>query len=443
MGVSGVTTTQTSPLPGGPLEGTMRFLFIHPNFPGQFRHLSTFLARQPGNMVVGLGENDSLVRQRGSTPGVQLRGYILKPKSAAPGLHHYVNHQQGCVLRGQAVLKECLSMRKLGFEPDVIVAHPGWGDSLFLRQIYPTVPIVGYFEYYYHSQGKDLGFDPEFPVSLDNRCEVHMKNATHLLVLPDCDSCWSPTHWQANLFPAGYREQMNVIHDGIDTDLLRPDRDAAFTLPDGQRIGVDDEVLTLVNRHMEPYRGFHVFMRALPEIQKRRPKAVTVIVGSESEYPYSNAPTRDAQGNPRTWKQVLMEEVGSRLDLSRVHFVGMLPFDQYIRLLQVSRAHVYMTYPYILSWSLLESMASGCLVIGSNTPPETEVIHDRYNGLLFDFFDGAALAALAEEALANPKAFADIRDNARQSVVRHYDLQSVCLPQQMTLLEKARRTRSG
>jgi glycosyltransferase involved in cell wall biosynthesis len=412
----------------------MRVLFIHPNFPGQFRHLATALARQPGNMIVGLGENDSLARQRGSTPGVQLRGYKLKP-ATTPGLHHYLVNPQACILRGQAALKECLEMRKLGFEPDLIVAHPGWGDALFLRQIYPRAPLIGYFEFYYHGQGKDLGFDPEFPVNLDNRCEVHMKNGTQLLALSECDAGWSPTRWQAGLFPTAYREQIDVIHDGIDTAKLAPDPTASMDLPGGGRVTAGDEVLTLINRNMEPYRGFHVFMRALPEIQRRRPNAVTLIVGTDNEYPYGNPPAPDAQGKPRTWKQLLLEEVGSRLDLNRVHFLGMLPFDQYVRVLQVSRAHVYLTYPHVLSWSMLEAMAAGCLVIASNTPPVAEVIRDRHNGLLFDFFDGGALAALAEEALAGPGAFAGIRQQARQTVVRDYDLNKVCLPRQLTLID--------
>jgi glycosyltransferase involved in cell wall biosynthesis len=326
-------------------------------------------------------------------------------------------------------------MRKLGFEPDLIVAHPGWGDALFLRQIYPAVPMIGYFEFYYHGRGTDLGFDPEFPVNLDNRCEVHMKNATNLLALSDCDSYWSPTRWQAGLFPAAYRDRISVVHDGIDTARVAPDPSASFTLPDGKRVTAGDEVLTLINRNMEPYRGFHVFMRALPEIQRRRPNAFTIIVGSESEHPYGNPPPPDAGGKPRSWKQVLLEEVGGRLDMSRIHFTGLLPFDQYLRVLQVSRAHVYMTYPHVLSWSMLEAMAAGCLVIASSTPPVTEVIRDRENGLLFDFFSGAALAELAADALANPGACAPIRQHAREFAIRHYDLEKICLPRQLALMQ--------
>jgi glycosyltransferase involved in cell wall biosynthesis len=295
--------------------------------------------------------------------------------------------------------------------------------------------VIGYFEFYFRTHGADIGFDPEFPVTLDDRCQVHTRNMTHLLSWQACDWGWSPTAWQAGLFPGECRRRISVIHDGIDTRRLRGHAGARFRLPGGKELTRDDEVLTLVNRNMEPYRGFHVFMRALPEIQRRRPHAHTLVIGAENDVSYGNPPA-----NGKTWRQQLLEEVGDRLDLARVHFLGQLAFERYIEVLQVSRAHVYMTYPYILSWSILEAMACECLVIGSNTPPVAEVIRHGQNGLLFDFFDQKALVETACDVLADTSRYDTLRRCARQTVTEGYELNSVCIPQQLELVRGVSRS---
>lgn len=407
----------------------MKILFIHPNFPGQFRHLATRMAQQPGYQVVGLGDHDQVARQKGSTPGVILRGYRIT-RQPAPQTHHYLRLIESHVLRAQATLRECQELKRLGFVPNLIVAHSGWGNLLYIHEIFPRSKVIGYFEFYYKTTDADIGFDPEFPVSLDNRCEVHTKNFTHLLSWQNCDHGWSPTRWQASLFPVEMQARISVIHEGIDTQQIHGSPEATYTLPNGKTLTRNDEVLTLVNRNMEPYRGFHVFMRGLPEIQRRRPHAETIIVGADNDIHYGNRPPG------KTWREAMLAEVGADLDLERIHFVGQLPHVDYLRVLQVSRAHVYMTYPFILSWSMLEAMASECLLIGSNTPPVSEVIRHGENGLLFDFFDRAKLVEYASEALANPRQFDHLRQQARQTIVDHYDLMTVCLPQKLALVKK-------
>ena len=406
----------------------MKALFIHPNFPGQFRHLASYLAAQPQHQVIGLGEMQSVSAQRGSTPGVILRGYKMA-RPASKGVHHYLSNLENSILHAQATLRECLELKKLGFTPDVICVHAGWGGALYLREVFPKARIVGYFEYHYHAQGADIGFDPEFPVSLDNRCEVLTKNATHLLSWANCDAGWAPTRWQGQLIPKEYHAKLHIIHDGINTDRLYPNPEAQFTLADGRTLSRHDEVLTFINRNMEPYRGFHIFMRTLPEIQRRRPQAMTLIIGSDDDVAYGNKPSTG-----KTWRETLLAEVGDQLDMSRLYFVGQLAYAQYLQVLQLSRAHIYMTYPYILSWSMLEAMAAGCVVIGSNTPPVAELIQHGNNGLLFDFFDQAELANCVEAALANPAQFDSLRQQARHTIIGQYDLKTVCLPKQLALL---------
>jgi glycosyltransferase involved in cell wall biosynthesis len=399
-----------------------RYLFIHPNFPGQFLHLANHLIRRNLGQVMGLGQRENVAAQAALVPGVQLLGYQL-PRAAHPQTHHYLREMETHVLRAQAVLRICMAMKDRGLSPDVIVAHAGWGDTLFLREIFPKARLAGYFEYYRRTQGADIGFDPEFPLSIDNRLEVRMKNITHLLAWEDCDVAWSPTRWQASLFPAAQRGNLKVQHEGVDTRRVAPDPGASLTLPDGKVVRAGEEVLTLVNRNMEPYRGFHIFMRALPEILRRRPQALVLIVGSEDDVAYGN---RGASGE--SWKTVMLRELGDRLDASRVVFMGKLPYENYLRVLQVSRAHVYLTYPYILSWSLLEAMACGCTVIGSHTPPVAEFITEGETGLLVDFFDVPGLANRVCEVLAAPHEFCKLREGARRKIVEEYDLEKVCLP---------------
>ena len=240
------------------------------------------------------------------------------------------------------------------------------------------------------------------------------------------DHLISPTKWQASTFPSEFRSKISVVHDGVDTTMLQPDPGARFKLPNGQELKAGDAVLTFVNRNLEPYRGFHILMRALPTILKARPNLQVVMVGGE-ERGYGPVPAPDV-----TWKQVMMREVRDKLDTRRLHFTGRIPYADLVSLLQVSRAHVYLSYPFVLSWSMMESMALGCLVIGSDTPPVAEVIEHQKNGRLVDFFDVPGWEGAIIDALENPKKYQPLRDAARAHIVETYDLKTRCLP---TLLD--------
>jgi len=407
----------------------MKFLFIHQNYPGQFKHLAVALAAIPGNEVVAMVDVANK-RPASLQPGVRLISYA-SPKGATKETHWYLRSYEAAIRRGQQVAKAAIELKRQGFVPDVICVHAGWGEALFLKDVYPQAAIVDYFEFYYRTQGADVGFDPEFQsYNIDEFCRIKVRNSNHLLSLDNCDWGLTPTEWQASQFPDVYRSKISVIHEGVDTNIVRPDNNAQFMVSDTLTLTAAQQVITFVNRNLEPYRGFHIFMRALPRILRDCPQAHVVLVGGD-EISYGRMP--EEGGN---WREKMMKEVGAELDMTRVHFVGKVAYERYLSLLQISAAHVYLTYPFVLSWSMLEAMAAGCVLIASNTAPVAEVIRDGHDGLLVDFFDVQALAERVAEVVNKPENYASLRENARQTILQQYDLQSVCLPRQLDLLQK-------
>jgi glycosyltransferase involved in cell wall biosynthesis len=323
-----------------------------------------------------------------------------------------------------------MKLRASGFVPDVICVHPAWGEALYLRDVFPDSRILAFFEFYYRGEGADVGFDPEFPATLDDRLRVRTWNMVQQSSFFACDWGLSPTHWQASVYPPEIQSRLSIIHDGIDTDSLRPNKDARYVLPDGRSLSRSDEVITFVSRGLEPYRGFHVLMRALPELMRRRPKAQIVLVGGDIPS-YGRRP-----GDAANWRVKMLSEVAGKIDLERLHFVGKIPYAAYMGLLQVSRAHIYLTYPFVLSWSMLEAMSIGVPVIASNTPPVTEIIRHQENGMLFDFFDQQALVEAVCSVLEDEQLSEQLSQCGRQTIIDRYDLQRVCLPAQISLLKK-------
>ena len=401
----------------------MRVLFVHQNCPGQFKHLAPALAAE-GHEVIFITQKDK------PTPvGVRKVEYAPHRK-VTPKIHPYLAGTEAAVLNGQAVARVGFALREKGFNPDVMIGNPGWGETLFLKDVWPASPLISLSEFYYNGRGSDVGFDPEFSTGPDAVLRARARSGQHLLAIDAADLAYSPTEWQKAQFPSVYRDKISVIHDGIDVDLIRPDTTARFALPSGRELTREDEVLTFVSRNLEPYRGFHSFMRALPKILAARPEAHVVIVGGD-DVSYGGRPKEGG-----CWREVMLAETGPLPD--RVHFTGRIPYGDYVSLLQVSSVHLYLTYPFVLSWSMLEAMAAGAFVVGSATPPVEEVIEDGVNGWLVPFFDTDTIAGRVADALALRRDVDPIRRAARETIVSRYALVD-CLQKQKALINAALR----
>jgi glycosyltransferase involved in cell wall biosynthesis len=404
----------------------MKILFVHQHFPGQYLHLARYLSSQPGNEVVFLTQ-----RSDATMPGVRVIRYEPQ-RPITPAIHHYLRESEAGVLNAQNVARIALHLKGSGFTPDVMLGHNGWGELWYLKDVFPNVPLIGYFEFFYKRFGADVGFDPNEILAFDNGPRIRTKNLGNLLALDAVDYGQCPTQWQKSLYPAIHQPKIHVVHEGIDTELVTPNADAVFRVP-----GTDlvlkggTEIVTFVARNLEPYRGFPSFMRSLPAVLAARPQAHVLIVGGDSTS-YGPPPT-----DHRTYRDHLMDEVGDGIDLDRVHFLGKVPYASFLTILQVSRVHVYLTYPFVLSWSMLEAMAAGCVVVGSSTAPVMEVIEDGKNGLLVDFFSHSEIGQRVIDVLSDPGAFVSIRERARRDMIERYDLRAICLPAQLKLLSMA------
>ncbi|CCD91750.1 Glycosyl transferase, group 1 [Bradyrhizobium sp. ORS 375] len=401
----------------------MKVLFVHNNFPAQYRNLAAALAKEPGNELVAIGAANAQ-----PMPSVRLLKYALAGADVS-ATHPFARRFDLECRRAEQVLYSLSSLAASGFSPDVILAHPGWGETLPLRTMFPKARIILYCEFFYGAQGRDLGFDPEFPTpGLDGHIGLHLKNATTLLALEDCDIGVSPTSWQHSTFPTQYQNKIEIVHEGIDTALVKPKPLARLRLPDGRELNRNDEVVTFVARNLEPLRGYHIFMRALPKILARRPQAQVVIIGGDG-LSYGLAPPAGTN-----WKTTFLNEVRSQLDLSRVHFMGRVSYETFLTTLQVSSAHVYLTYPFVLSWSMLEAMSAGCVVIGSDTAPVREVLQHGDNGMLVPFHAVDELADRVSAALKDRDRMQPMREAARRYVIEHFDAERVCVPKMRSLL---------
>jgi glycosyltransferase involved in cell wall biosynthesis len=324
------------------------------------------------------------------------------------------------------VFRVLQQLKSAGFTPDVICTHTGWGLGMFCKDIYPDSALLLYCEWFTRARGCDLDFDPAFQPTLDDSLRCRISNSAMLVDLEACDGGIAPTQWQRSVFPAEYHAKIEVLHDGVDTAYFQPKPGAKLQLP-GLDLSAASEIVSYVSRGMDSYRGFPQFIESLALVLDGRPDCHAVIVGADRVAYGPKPPGCDSY---REWMKSRV-----RLDWSRVHFTGALPYGQYLQVLQASLVHVYLTRPFVLSWSLIEALAAGCLVVASDTAPVREVIEDGVNGLLTDFFDVQAIAGRVEDALANADRYAGLRQSARQTAERRYALQDL-LPRHLALLKR-------
>lgn len=400
-------------------------LFVHNNFPAQYKLIAAHLSKLPEFRVFAIGSGSATDQD-----GVRLQRYTIAAE-ALDSSHPFARRFELECRRAEQVIYAANVLKLTGMSPKVIFVHPGWGESLPLKQIFPHAKICLYCEFYYRTKGADVGFDPEFgQFGIDGLTRITLRNAATLLGLVDATVGIAPTEWQRNVFPSELQANIQVIHDGIDVEMLEP-RPSTFRHPQlGRDLQTGDEVLTFVARNLEPYRGFHVFMRALPQILAARPNARVCIVGG-TDVSYGNPPA-----GADTWKTALIDEIRGSADLNRVHFLGTLPYEQYLALLRVSRVHTYLTYPFVLSWSLLEALALERVVVASDTGPVQEIIKDGENGFLVPFFDREALVGKVIEVLTTPERFADVGKRARAGIRKHFSFRDTTLPRYMKLIEE-------
>lgn len=414
----------------------MKILFIHQNFPAQFKHLAPALVKQ-GHDVTALKLKKDVREEWAGWDQINLEEYEIL-RGTSPTVHPWVSDFESKTIRGEACYRAAIALREKGYIPDKIIAHHGWGESMFLKQVWPNAKLGIYCEFHYHPSGADVGFDQEFEsADVAAPCRISHKNLNNLVHFPLADGAISPTYWQASTFPDSFRDKITVVHDGIDMDVVKPHSKASITLTNGKEITGDDEVVTFVNRDLEPYRGYHIFMRALPKMLEERPEARFIIIGGDG-VSYGAAPDKKKFGD-KSWKKIFINEIAPRMskeDWNRVHFVGKVPYDVFLRVLQISSAHIYLTYPFVLSWSLLEAMSIGCAIVASDTQPIQEAIVHNDTGLLVDFFDSDSLAETVGSLLSDPSLRKRLGANARAFADETYNLRTKCLPQQLSWVEQ-------
>jgi glycosyltransferase involved in cell wall biosynthesis len=400
-----------------------KILFVHNNFPGRFEFLLPSL-KAAGHQCFAIAQGG---RQGDGVPLLQWKSN----RSSTSGILDLAVRAEADLIRGRAAADCALQLKQDGFEPDLIIGHPAWGETAFMKEIFPGARQIMVGEFYYRSTGGDVGFDPEFKeVGVTEPFRVHAKNAVMSMAYADADRIICPTPFQASAFPVAFRERALVIHEGIDTDRIRRVPDAKLKIGE-KEIDGSTPIVTFINRVFEPMRGFHTMMRALPALLEAVPDVRVLMIGSDKASGYGIA----APGGG-TWGAHMKREMGDRIDYSRVHFTGPVPHDTMLTALSLSWAHVYYTYPFVLSWSSMESMACEVVFMGSDTPPVRDIIEPGKNGLLHDFFEFGALSKSLIEACRHPERFTAMRAAARRFVVEHYDQRRICLPAWLKVIDE-------
>lgn len=419
------------------MSNKKQILFMHQNFPGQYRHLAPALNDDKRFDV------SALSIEKNNIQNIKQHYYTLAIGNNEK-THRLALEFEAKMIRAEAAAKKCIELKKEGLSPDIIISHPGWGETLFIKEVWPNAKLMNYFEFYYNTSNSDVDFDKVDGLNVDQDFNMYTKliarNQPLLMSYMQSDALIAPTQFQANVAPKEIKKNIHVIHDGVDTNILKPYNDAFITITKDKGLTEEKElkltkknkIITFVNRTLEPYRGYHIFMRSLPQILEKHPDAYVLIIGEKHGVSYGAKPP-----DGKTYKDMFLDEVREDLKdhINQIKFLGRVDYKSLLSVFAISSAHIYLTYPFVLSWSMLEAMSMGCLVIGSKTEPVTEVLKDNYNGLLVDFHDHDELAKKVNECLSNKSDYDEIRKKARDTIIENYDLKSVCLPKQLELVE--------
>ena len=397
----------------------MNLLIVHQNMPGQYRELTRWLVEQGGHQITFLTQRKDAPKLSG------IKTVLYQPHGRSQPATYGLSKvwEEAAATGFGAMLAAKAHFDALGTRPDIVIGHTGWGELLFFKELWPDVPVMGFFEYFYRPTGAMIGFDPNEPVSADTPFLLRARNTVPLASIDAVDLAHCPTNWQAQLFPKSFQDRFYVCHDGIRTDTLQPKPDVSVQLGRlDQPLTRQDEVFTYLARNLEHARGFHVFMRALPEILSQRPNARAIVLGG-NEVSYGRK-----SDHPGGLRGAMEAEVGDKIDWSRVHFLGRVPYESFCEIVQLSKCHIYLTMPFVLSWSLLEAMAMEATIVSSNVAPVREAVTHERTGMLVDFFDHKALSAQVVDILARPSRYAHLGPAARKQVVEAYDFETRCLP---------------
>lgn len=394
----------------------MQLLLIHHNFPGQFRDLAGAWCAK-GHQVLALGERPLDV----SLEGLTYLAYGPDPAVDDDGHGSSIDPDlEQAFRRGLRVAQACRELQQQDYSPDAVIVHSSWGEALHLRGVWPEAVLIAYPELFGSPRCLGYGLDPDLaPISPELEACIERKNLLALAAIQAADGVVVPTAFQRSTFPADLQQRLTVIHEGVDTHRVAPNPLCSMTVADALTLRPGDPVVTFASRHLEPLRGIRTLMRALPALLGAH-RTVQVLIAGELE----GSGYGGASEHPLGYSGALLEELGDRIDRSRVHFLGHLPYPQLLGLFQVSAAHVYLTYPYTLSWSLLEAMACGAAVVGSAGGPVGEVIQHGRNGLMVSFDDAAALAGALHRLLSHPEERRRLGVAARRTVVKGYGLEA-------------------
>ena len=371
----------------------MKILLLHQNFPGQFRQLLPFLLERDHELVAICSHPRPVL----NSPRLRIIRY-KEPKNLNVDLSGSCKIWQEALLRAEIVGRLLLQLDSEGWQPDCVLAHSGWGEALPVKDIWPQTSLVVWPELWLRPEHMGFIADSKQPQRSREIQLLNLGRNTLTQASLASASAWVlPTQHQADSFPdAFHSDRMHIIHEGIDCSIATPNPTINFEFA-GVFIDRSLPVVTFVNRNLERLRGFDTFMRALPMIQERFPSARVLIVG-DNEGGYGG-------GHPsgRPLKEIMLEELENKLNLQNIHFLGRIPHSDLIRLLQCSWVHVYLSYPFILGWSLIEAMACGCCIVGSHGAPVNEVINDGVEGALVPIQDHSRLARRVIALLGNPK----------------------------------------